>query len=76
VSRLDAVLEFPRISLLGSSVNKEQVDSGVGVLELVNATKFRDVDKETSFDTAHEMVRAYKIQRGALVSQTNVFETA
>ena len=26
-----------------------------GVPELVNATKFRDVDKETSFGTAYEL---------------------
>jgi hypothetical protein len=45
--------QFPGTPLLGDSVNKEQV--ACTVPKLVYATKFRDVDKETSFRTAHEM---------------------
>jgi hypothetical protein len=44
-----------------------------GVPELVIATKFRDIDKETSFGTAYELFRAIA-QRGALISQAFVFD--
>ena len=55
------------IRVFENTASRRVGEQGAGWLwcvpELVNATRFRDVDKETSFDTAHEGVSAYNTER-------------